>query len=198
MKSIIVYPRALWLDPLSRQKPGADRGSDPWAIQWVWEAASRTRLSEQVLVATDDEAGSRMSRRSSAPDVIMQPKKSHRSGTDRMAEVADKIPAQLYVNVQGDEPLLMPGAVDDLIRGMAESPRVPIGTLAHRIDKEAEWRSPEVVKVVCNRHGLEALYFSRSPPALPADVRQEGAVAYGMLSIYAFRPHGGWRRFLCR
>ncbi len=52
--------------------------------------------------------------------------------------------------------------MDDLIRGMAESPRIPIGTLAHRIESEAEWRSPEVVKVVCNRHN-EALYFSRSP-----------------------------------
>jgi 3-deoxy-manno-octulosonate cytidylyltransferase (CMP-KDO synthetase) len=89
-------------------------------------------------------------------------KKSHRSGTDRMAEVAGKIPAHLYINVQGDEPLLSSTAVDDLIRGMMESPRVPIGTLAHRLETKEEWQSPEVVKVVRNRHG-EALYFSRSP-----------------------------------
>jgi 3-deoxy-manno-octulosonate cytidylyltransferase (CMP-KDO synthetase) len=113
-----------------------------------------------VIVATDDDRIADVAAKFGA-DVVMT-KKSHRSGTDRIAEVADKISAQLYINVQGDEPLLSPGAVDDLIRGMAESPRVPIGTLAHPIEKEAEWRSPEVVKVVVNRHN-EALYFSRSP-----------------------------------
>ena len=129
-------------------------------IQWVWEAASRSRLSDTVIVATDDDRIADVAAKFGA-DVVMT-KKSHRSGTDRIAEVADKVSAQLYVNVQGDEPLLSPGAVDDLIRGMAESPRIPIGTLAHRIEKQAEWQSPEVVKVVCNRHN-EAMYFSRSP-----------------------------------
>jgi 3-deoxy-manno-octulosonate cytidylyltransferase (CMP-KDO synthetase) len=102
-----------------------------------------------------------------------------------MAEVADKISAQLYVNVQGDEPLLSPAAVDDLIRAMMENTRVPIGTLAHRIESEAEWRSPEVVKVVCNRHH-EALYFSRSP--LPFQRAFDGkARMLRHVGIYAFR-----------
>ena len=129
-------------------------------IQWVWEAACRSRLQEAVLIATDDERIADTAAKFGA-DVIMT-RKSHRSGTDRVAEVADKVSAQLYVNVQGDEPLLQPGAVDALIRAMLENPRTPIGTLAHRIESEAEWRSPEVVKVVRNRHH-EALYFSRSP-----------------------------------
>src|SRR5258708_34206758 len=114
-------------------------------IRWVGEAASRSRLTEQVIVATDDDRIADTAAKFGA-DVIMT-KKSHRSGTDRMAEVADKISAQLYVNVQGDEPLLSAGAVDDLIRAMMESPRVPIGTLARRIESESEWRSPELVKV---------------------------------------------------
>ena len=152
-------------------------------IQWVWEAASRSRLTEQVLVATDDDRIADVAAKFGA-DVVMT-KKSHRSGTDRIAEVADKIPASLYVNVQGDEPLLSPGAVDDLIRGMAESPRVPIGTLAHAIETEAEWRSPEVVKVVCNRH-REALYFSRSPlPFQRAFDLQAKMLRH--VGIYAFR-----------
>ena len=111
--------------------------------------------------------------------------KSHRSGTDRMAEVADKIDAQLYVNMQGDEPLLSRDAVDDLIRAMMENPRTPIGTLAHRIEKKEEWLSPEVVKVVCDRHS-EALYFSRSP--LPF-MRKFNAQARLLrhVGIYAFR-----------
>jgi 3-deoxy-manno-octulosonate cytidylyltransferase (CMP-KDO synthetase) len=184
MKSIIVIPARYG----STRFPGKSlaRIEGRPMIQWVWEAASRTRLSEQVIVATDDDRIADVAAKFGA-DVIMT-KKSHRSGTDRMAEVADKIPAQLYVNVQGDEPLLMPGAVDDLIRGMAECPRVPIGTLAHRIDKEAEWLSPEVVKVVCNRHG-EALYFSRSP--LPFQRKfDKTARLLRHVGIYAYRAQG--------
>jgi 3-deoxy-manno-octulosonate cytidylyltransferase (CMP-KDO synthetase) len=158
MKSVIVIPARY----SSTRFPGKSlaRLQGRPMIQWVWEAASRSRLCEQVIIATDDDRIADVAAKFGA-DVVMT-KKSHRSGTDRIAEVADKISAQLYVNVQGDEPLLSPGAVDDLIRGMAESPRIPIGTLAHRIESEAEWRSPEVVKVVCDRHNA-ALYFSRSP-----------------------------------
>jgi 3-deoxy-manno-octulosonate cytidylyltransferase (CMP-KDO synthetase) len=181
MKSIIVIPARYGSTRFPGKSLARLRGRP--MIQWVWEAASRSRLSEQVVVATDDDRIADVAAKFGA-DVVMT-KKSHRSGTDRIAEVADKISAQLYVNVQGDEPLLSPGAVDDLIRGMAESPRIPIGTLAHRIEKEAEWRSPEVVKVVCNRHG-EALYFSRSP--LPF-LRKWNAKAKLLrhVGIYAYR-----------
>src|SRR5271170_6663372 len=155
MKSIIVIPARYG----STRFPGKSlaRIQGRPMIQWVWEAACRSRLTEQVIVATDDDRIADVAAKFGA-DVVMT-KKSHRSGTDRVAEVADKISAQLYINVQGDEPLLSAGAVDDLIRGMMENPRIPIGTLAHRIETAAEWGSPDVVKVVCNRHG-EALYFS--------------------------------------
>jgi 3-deoxy-manno-octulosonate cytidylyltransferase (CMP-KDO synthetase) len=182
MKSVIVIPARYG----STRFPGKSlaRLQGRPMIQWVWEAASRSRLCEQVLVATDDDRIADVAAKFGA-DVVMT-KKSHRSGTDRVAEVADKISAQLYVNVQGDEPLLSPGAVDDLIRGMAESPRVPIGTLAHPIAKEVEWRSPEVVKVVCNRHN-EALYFSRSPlPFMRA--WNPAAKLLRHVGIYAYRP----------
>jgi len=76
--------------------------------------------------------------------------------------------------------------VDDLIRGMMESPRVPIGTLAHRIESEAEWRSPEFVKVTTNRHG-EALYFSRSPLPFQRTFNAEARLLRHV-GIYAFRP----------
>ena len=158
MKSIIVIPARYGATRFPGKSLARIKGQP--MLQWVWEAACKSRLTEQVIVATDDDRIADVAAKFGA-DVVMT-KRSHRSGTDRIAEVADKVSAQLYVNVQGDEPLLSPGAVDDLIRGMAESPRIPIGTLAHRIESEAEWRSPEVVKVVCNRHG-EALYFSRSP-----------------------------------
>jgi 3-deoxy-manno-octulosonate cytidylyltransferase (CMP-KDO synthetase) len=181
MKSIIVIPARYGATRFPGKSLARIDGRP--MIQWVWEAACRSRLTEQVLVATDDDRIADVAAKFGA-DVIMT-KKSHGSGTDRMAEVADKISAQLYVNVQGDEPLLSPSAVDDLIRGMMESPRVPIGTLAHRIESEAEWRSPEVVKVVCNRHH-EALYFSRSP--LPFQRAFDGkARLLRHVGIYAFR-----------
>jgi 3-deoxy-manno-octulosonate cytidylyltransferase (CMP-KDO synthetase) len=182
MKSVIVIPARYG----STRFPGKSlaRLLGRPMIQWVWEAASRSRLTEQVIVATDDDRIADVAAKFGA-DVVMT-KKSHRSGTDRIAEVADKVSAQLYINVQGDEPLLAPGAVDDLIRGMAESPRVPIGTLAHGIEKEAEWHSPEVVKVVCNRHN-EALYFSRSPlPFMRAWNAKAKLLRH--VGIYAYRP----------
>jgi 3-deoxy-manno-octulosonate cytidylyltransferase (CMP-KDO synthetase) len=182
MKSIIVIPARYGSTRFPGKSLARLRGRP--MIQWVWEAASRSRLSEQVIVATDDDRIADVAAKFGA-DVVMT-KKSHRSGTDRIAEVADRISAQLYVNVQGDEPLLSPGAVDDLIRGMAESPRIPIGTLAHPIDKEAEWRSPEVVKVVCNRHG-EALYFSRSPLPFMRKWTGKGGPLLRHVGIYAYR-----------
>lgn len=181
MKSIIVIPARYG----STRFPGKSlaRIQGRPMIQWVWEAASRSRLTQQIIIATDDERIADTSAKFGA-DVIMT-KKSHRSGTDRIAEVADKIPAQLYVNVQGDEPLLAASAVDDLIRAMAESPRVPIGTLGHRIESEAEWLSPEVVKVVCNRHH-EALYFSRSPLPFQRTFDPKSRLLRHV-GIYAFR-----------
>jgi 3-deoxy-manno-octulosonate cytidylyltransferase (CMP-KDO synthetase) len=188
MKSVIVIPARYG----STRFPGKSlaRIKNRPMIQWVWEAACRSRLSEQVIIATDDNRIADVAAKFGA-DVVMT-KVSHRSGTDRIAEVADKVPAHLYINVQGDEPLLSAGAVDDLIRAMAESPRVPIGTLAHRIETEAEWLSPEVVKVVRNRHH-EALYFSRSPlpfqraynPRTPM-LRHVGIYAYRARALATF------------
>ena len=181
MKSVIVIPARYGATRFPGKSLARIQGRP--VIQWVWEAASRSRLTEQVVIATDDDRIADTAAKFGA-DVVMT-KKSHCSGTDRMAEVADKISAQLYINVQGDEPLLSAAAVDDLIRAMMESPRVPIGTLAHRIESEVEWRSPEVVKVVCNRH-REALYFSRSPLPFQRAFNAQGKLLRHV-GIYAFR-----------
>jgi 3-deoxy-manno-octulosonate cytidylyltransferase (CMP-KDO synthetase) len=181
MKAVIVIPARYGATRFPGKSLARIQGRP--MIQWVWEAASRSRLAEQVVVATDDDRIADVAAKFGA-DVVMT-KRSHASGTDRIAEVADKVPAQLYVNVQGDEPLLSRDAVDDLIRMMMENPRTPIGTLAHRIEKRDEWLSPEVVKVVCNRH-QEALYFSRSP--LPFQRRFDPkARLLRHVGIYAFR-----------
>jgi len=181
MKAVIVIPARYGATRFPGKSLARIKGRP--MIQWVWEAACRSRLTEQVIVATDDSRIADVAAKFGA-DVVMT-KKSHRSGTDRIAEVADKVPAHLYVNVQGDEPLLSRDAVDDLIRAMMENPRTPIGTLAHRIEKKDEWLSPNVVKVVCNRHN-EALYFSRSP--LPFQRRFDPTMRLlRHVGIYAFR-----------
>jgi 3-deoxy-manno-octulosonate cytidylyltransferase (CMP-KDO synthetase) len=181
MKAVIVIPARFGATRFPGKSLARIKGRP--MIQWVWEAASRSRLTEQVVIATDDARIADVAAKFGA-DVVMT-KKSHRSGTDRIAEVADKIPAHLYVNVQGDEPLLSRDAVDDLIRAMMENPRTPIGTLAHRIEKKDEWLSPNVVKVVCNRHN-EALYFSRSP--LPFQRKFDpNTRLLRHVGIYAFR-----------
>jgi 3-deoxy-manno-octulosonate cytidylyltransferase (CMP-KDO synthetase) len=181
MKAVIVIPARFGATRFPGKSLARIQGRP--MIQWVWEAACRSRLTEQVIVATDDGRIADVAAKFGA-DVVMT-KKSHRSGTDRIAEVADKVPAHLYVNVQGDEPLLSRDAVDELIRAMMENPRTPIGTLAHRIEKKDEWLSPDVVKVVVDRHD-EALYFSRSP--LPFQRKFDpNARLLRHVGIYAFR-----------
>jgi 3-deoxy-manno-octulosonate cytidylyltransferase (CMP-KDO synthetase) len=151
-------------------------------IQWVWEAARRCRLARHVLIATDDR------RIAAAAEAfggrVVMTRKTHRSGTDRLAEVAEQFPAPIYINVQGDEPLLKPTVIDALIKGMLRT-KSPMATLAHRLEDEAEWKSPEVVKVVTDRRG-RALYFSRSP--LPFQRTFSPAVrCWRHVGIYGYR-----------
>lgn len=149
-------------------------------VQWVWEAACRSKLAGGVVVATDDERI--LEAVSDFGGRAVMTRKSHASGTDRLAEVANKIPAPAYINVQGDEPLMKASVIDALIQGLAKH---EMATMAHRIESEEEWRSPEAVKVVFDRFG-QALYFSRSPlPFLRAyDPRVQ---MWRHIGIYAYR-----------
>src|ERR1700743_2007438 len=122
MKSVIVIPARYGATRFPGKSLARIQGRP--MIQWVWEAAQRSRLAVQTIIATDDSRIADVAAKFGA-DVVMT-SKWHRTGTDRMAGGADKIPAQLYVNVQGDEPLLSRDAVDGLIRAMMENPRTPI------------------------------------------------------------------------
>ncbi len=190
MKAVIVIP-ARYASSRFPGKPLVPILGKPM-IQWVWEAASRSKRASAVLVATDDNRIADVVANFGGKAVMTKP--THRSGTDRMAEVAKKYPAALYVNVQGDEPLLTPQAVDELIDGIG---RAPMATLAHPIESEADWRSAEVCKVVIDVDGM-ALYFSRSP--LPFQRQYDPAVrAWRHVGIYAFKADAlrkfvGWKR----
>ncbi len=147
-------------------------------IQWVWEAAIKSKRASRVLIATDHDLIFKTVQ--SFGGEAMMTKKSHPSGTDRMAEVARKIKAKVYLNLQGDEPLVTPEVIDQLLRGIGNS---PMATLVHRIDSLEEFHRPDVVKVVRNTKG-EALYFSRSP--LPY-LRESGIPLLRHVGIYAFQ-----------
>jgi 3-deoxy-manno-octulosonate cytidylyltransferase (CMP-KDO synthetase) len=129
-------------------------------IMHVVERARRASLVERVIVATDDrrildsvtELGGEARMTSSQA----------RSGTDRVAEVAESLDAELIVNVQGDEPLIAPSTIDAAIQPLVDDERLDITTTSEPITDPEDVLNPNVVKVVSDKRGF-ALYFSRSP-----------------------------------
>lgn len=129
-------------------------------LQHVWERASLARYVTATIIATDDQRVCDAAREFGAPVRMTRP--DHPSGTDRVAEVASAENADLVVNIQADEPLLDPAAIDAAILPLAHDPDVPMGTLKKRIEDPREIADPNVVKVVTN-HAGDAIYFSRCP-----------------------------------
>jgi 3-deoxy-manno-octulosonate cytidylyltransferase (CMP-KDO synthetase) len=155
----------------------------------VCHVADRTRLARglsRVLVATDDER-IRDAVSSRGGQVVMT-RADHASGTDRLAEVAAGLAADVVVNVQGDLPLLDPAMIELLAARMADEPGLPMATLATPIHDEADFRSPHVVKVVAGRDG-RALYFSRSPIPHDRDGTRspEAPLGWRHIGMYAYR-----------
>ncbi len=129
-------------------------------IQHVWERVRRARLVHRVLVATDDARIAAAARQFGAEAVMTSP--AHPSGTDRVAEAAASTDADIIVNIQGDEPLIEPAAIDLAVSTLLDVPGCRMATLKRRIEREQDVRNPNVVKVVTTLDGW-ALYFSRSP-----------------------------------
>ncbi len=129
-------------------------------IQHVYERASQASLVDSVIVATDDE---RIQQAVAAfGGTCRMTRIDHETGTDRLAEVAGSLTAEIIVNVQGDEPLIAPEMIDQAIRPFLDDPSLRMGTLKSRIRCLHDFLSPNVVKVVTDSQG-NALYFSRSP-----------------------------------
>jgi 3-deoxy-manno-octulosonate cytidylyltransferase (CMP-KDO synthetase) len=129
-------------------------------VQHVYERAARASLVSEVIVATDDERIAAAVRAFGGKVALTA--RTHETGTDRLAEVAANLTADLIVNVQGDEPLIDPVMIDEAIRPMVSDASIPMATLRTRIKSLHDFLSPNVVKVVTDWEGF-ALYFSRSP-----------------------------------
>ena len=129
-------------------------------IQRVYERAKMAKTASRVIVATDDQrivkavegfgGEARMTR------------SDHRTGTERIAEVAAREDGEVFVNAQGDEPLLDPEAVDTAVHSLLEEQQASIGTVATPIKTPADIMDPNVVKVVTD-FDANAIYFSRAP-----------------------------------
>ena len=129
-------------------------------LQHVWERASQTRYLTDLVIATDDDRIRRAAEGFGAKVILTRD--DHASGTDRVAEAASASTATIIVNIQGDEPMIDPFAIDAAILGMLHDENVPMGTLKKRIERAHEITDPGVVKVVTDHQG-NALYFSRAP-----------------------------------
>jgi 3-deoxy-manno-octulosonate cytidylyltransferase (CMP-KDO synthetase) len=129
-------------------------------IQHVYERAKQSRYLSSILIATDDERIAQACRAFKAP--VRMTREDHPSGTDRVAEAAVPEGPFAVVNIQGDEPLIDPNAIDTAILALLDDPNCVMSTLKTLIHDPSEITNPNVVKVVTGPN-QEALYFSRSP-----------------------------------
>ncbi len=154
-------------------------------IQHVYDRAKRAQTVHEVLVATDDQrimdavfafgGHARMTR------------SDHRTGTERIAEVAAHEPGDIFINVQGDEPLIDPLAIDAAVGALLEEPPAQISTVATAIRHAADVMDPNVVKTVLDFDDY-ALYFSRAPIPWIRDTQQKLHVKYWKhLGLYVFQ-----------
>jgi 3-deoxy-manno-octulosonate cytidylyltransferase (CMP-KDO synthetase) len=174
-----VIPARLGSTRLSRKvlRPLAGRPM----VEWVWRAAQASGLMDPVVVATDSEEVAELCRARGVPVEMTSPECP--SGSDRVREVAGRIEADIYVNIQGDEPTLTPDFFLPLVR-LFGRPEVEVSTLAVRCAPE-EFVNPNAVKVVTALDG-RALYFSRA--TIPFDRDATGFAGYRKhLGIYAYR-----------
>jgi 3-deoxy-manno-octulosonate cytidylyltransferase (CMP-KDO synthetase) len=158
-------------------------------VQHVWERARLLTSVDRVLVATDDERIAQVVR--GFGGTVVMTSSTHPSGTDRVAEAMRGEEADLVVNLQGDEPIFDPNAVDELVRVMDADPAIQMGTLAHPIRDTEEREDINVVKVVVDQAGF-ALYFSRAP--IPFRRRAGLVTTLRHLGLYVFRT-GFLQRF---
>jgi 3-deoxy-manno-octulosonate cytidylyltransferase (CMP-KDO synthetase) len=162
-------------------KPLADLGGRP-IVQWVYEAAASCDDFDEVVVATESEEIA--SRVREFGGVVELTRDDHRTGSDRVAEVAERHDdADVVVNVQGDQPFATAEMLSALVEPYVTGEMPAMTTLACPLTNRADWDDPNVVKVVCDRRGY-ALYFSRSP--IPHLGEGEPVEGRHHLGLYAF------------
>lgn len=150
-------------------------------IQWVYEAAQKSEVAAEIVIAAPDQeiidAAEKFGSRA------MLTRMDHPSGTDRIAEVAESLGADFYVNVQGDEPLIDPATIQACAQPLLDDPDVEMASVFAECP-ESEVENPAVVKVVTDLAG-NALYFSRHAIPFPRNLRTNRVKKH--VGIYAYR-----------
>ena len=155
-------------------------------IQWVYEQVKQASLIDEIVVATDDQRI--MDACSSFGAEAVMTRVDHQTGTDRIAEAIEGKSADLVVNIQGDEPLISPQVLDQLVEEMLARPDADMGTAAVPLDLDSEaTTNPNVVKAIVAQNGL-ALYFTRSTAPFARDERPQDAPILQHWGLYAYRP----------
>lgn len=193
MKAAAVIP-ARWASSRFPGKPLVALAGKP-VLQHVWDAVAESGLFSDVIIATDDERIIEAANKFGGRAMMTSPK--HRSGSDRAAEVAQQLDADVIVNVQGDEPFLTAAPLRVLLEPFTDS-AVRVASLMHHVQDESAYRDPNRVKVVCADNG-DALYFSRASIPFGRDMGFHHH-CYVHIGVYAYRretllefvkwPHG--------
>ena len=178
MKAIAIIPARLASTRLSRKMLREIAGKP--LVGWVYEAVRSSALLSDVIIATDSQEIFEVC--SSHGWKAQMTSAAHRSGTDRVHEVSNSIAADVYINVQGDEPLVRSEQIATLLNVMKD-PEVQVGTVKTPCPPE-DVNSPNAVKVVTIPGG-RALYFSRA--AIPFDRDRTGPRYFKHLGLYAYR-----------
>lgn len=186
MRTAIIIPARY----ASSRLPGKPllRATGKYLIQHVYEQALQARCAADVVVATDDQQI--LSAVRSFGGRALMTCADHASGTDRVAEAAAQLDADLIVNLQGDEPLVNPDSLDYVAELLERNRQADMATLAVPLSSAEQWRNPNCVKVVIGDCG-QALYFSRSP--IPhvrdgePDFRCQPFQFFQHLGLYAYR-----------
>ena len=152
-------------------------------IQWVYEKASAVKQADDVIVATDHEAIYNCVK--SFGGHVEMTREDHKCGSDRIAEVASRhLEMEYIINLQGDEPMITPESIDNVITALKTSDNADIATLLRVIEDKEEAENPNLVKCVIDNNNF-ALYFSRSK--IPYERNVGKSKFYGHLGIYGYK-----------
>lgn len=151
-------------------------------IQHVYERSLQAKAIDQVIVATDDQRIIDIV--SDFGGTAMLTSEDHKNGSDRIAEIAAQIDCDFIVNIQGDEPLILPEIIDEITNELISNPDLPMSTGSYQVLDPELFENPNVVKVVSDKYG-NALFFSRSLIPHPRD--EKTFKVFEHIGVYAFR-----------
>jgi len=178
LKAIVVIPSRYGSSRFPGKPLAQIKGKS--MIQRVYEQVQSAQLVDKIIVATDHSEIVAEVERFNGNVIKTSP--THESGSDRIEEVASKVDGDIYINVQGDEPLISPKLIDDIIQVSMQNMESVV-TAKVIISEESDIDDPNVVKVVVDNND-NALYFSRSP--IPFNRGKSSIVYYKHLGIYAY------------